>query len=123
MKEKKLDEFKSEDFRIHANDSSVRESISVIYENSALLGDISRRLPNIIKTLWKKTTSKELVTWAYEKTIESLIYQYDYSAVENAKRNETSSIIAFPLYVLNQGKAAFLFSKRNYAILVTLEKF
>ena len=43
-----------------------------------------------------------MVHWAYRKTKESLIYQYDAETVENAERNETSSIVAFPLYVLNQ---------------------
>ena len=33
---------------------------------------------------------------------ESRIYDFDRKHVENAEKNETSSIIAFPLYVLNQ---------------------
>ena len=44
------------------------EAISSIYENTALLGDMSRRLPHIMQEIWKNSDKKELIKWALKIT-------------------------------------------------------
>ena len=68
----------------------------------ALLGDLARRVPKQIDALWEKFEKKEEIIWAAEKTKESSLYRFDTVMVENAARNETSSMVAFPVYVLAQ---------------------
>lgn len=72
------------------------------YEILALLGDLARRVPKQIDSLWEKFEKKEEIVWATQKTKESSLYRFDTEMVENAARNETSSMIAFPVYVLAQ---------------------
>ena len=69
---------------------------------SALLGDLARRVPKQIDALWEGFENKDLILWATEKTKESSLYRFDSEMVENALRNETSSMVAFPVYVLSQ---------------------
>ena len=72
------------------------------YKILALLGDLARRVPKQIDVLWEKFEKKEEIIWAAEKTKESSLYRFDTVMVENAARNETSSMVAFPVYVLAQ---------------------
>ena len=66
------------------------------------MGDLARRVPKQIDALWEKFEKKEEIIWAAEKTKESSLYRFDTVMVENAARNETSSMVAFPVYVLAQ---------------------
>ena len=66
------------------------------------MGDLARRIPKQIDVLWEKFDKKDEIIWATEKTKESSLYKFDTEMVENAQRNETSSMVAFPVYVLSQ---------------------
>ena len=69
LKSKGLKDFTPEDLVARKmSDPAARDAISSVYENSALLGFIARRMPSVIKTLWKKSKSQELVTWAFTKS-------------------------------------------------------
>jgi len=56
----------------------ILEAISSIYENTALLGDIARRLPHILLKLWNGTDSnkKKMIEWAIQVTQVILHYTY-----------------------------------------------
>ncbi|CBY24077.1 unnamed protein product [Oikopleura dioica] len=108
-----LDDFSAKDFD-RSKLGKERNSISSIFENIALLGDLARRVPKQIDSLWEKFEKKEEIVWATQKTKESSLYRFDTEMVENAARNETSSMIAFPVYVLAQELQLFGAREEGY---------
>lgn len=69
LKKKGLEDFSPDDLVAKkVTDPAARDAISSIYENSALLGFIARRMPSVIKTLWKNSKNHEIVTWAFRKS-------------------------------------------------------
>jgi len=78
------------------------EAVSQVYENVAFLGDFARRLPHLLVEWWSTTSEQSLIQWAFDRTQESIVYEYDMWRIGHQPGTEKASLLYLPCYFLQQ---------------------